>query len=86
MAIIGSTVAGRRPAHSLRFFFHFSYTVYKLYTFVSSTSDLLPQAESSLDPAHIHNRRTTLHHILLPTNGCVHPHVHPTLHSPAETS
>ena len=36
----------------------------------------------------IHNRRTTLHHILRLSqiNGCVHPHVHPTLHSPAETS
>ena len=36
----------------------------------------------------IHNRRITLHHILRlsQTNGCVLPHVHPTLHSPAETS
>ena len=54
---------------------------------VSNTSDLLSQAESSLDPgALIHNQRTTLHTSSLRlTNGCVHPYVHPTLHSLAET-
>jgi hypothetical protein len=73
------------------------YVVVFFFTFIQYISCMLsslalqncchPQTESSPDPAFsIHSRKTTLHHTLRSTNGCVHPHVHPTHLFPAETS